>query len=249
MMMDCLDAPVPIVLGVQNVPEYREDSLAELLVVDVDENKMTLPSTGMEELPQKKELYVRFCRSPKEYFISLNELLCPHSMAQLEPYHKKLYKRANRAASYGTNPCRTTEAEVELVRCITKIFRDYINKFLDVFKTAVVTQKIDLATDFETKIQSLVPHLPKTYKKFSKLFFETQQFNFYSEKFVKSITKTKADDQQLFDRLVGLLKMELEEKTSLDAQMKTAPRGDARDRVDRELKVRYFMFLVPNEVE
>eukprot|EP01122_Echinamoeba_exundans_P005100 TRINITY_DN15278_c0_g1_i1.p1 TRINITY_DN15278_c0_g1~~TRINITY_DN15278_c0_g1_i1.p1 ORF type:complete len:646 (+),score=147.76 TRINITY_DN15278_c0_g1_i1:139-2076(+) len=225
-MMDCLDAPVPIVLGISEIPPEREGTLGDLLVVDVDKNEMTLPNIHYEELPNKKEL-----------------------LALLEPFHKKLFRRAAPAgsntpskllsarATYGMNPCKTTDSEIETVRCIQKVFTGYLDKFLDTFKHAIVKQNFDLHTaNFDTKIHDLVPLLAKNYRNFAKLFFETQQFNFFQEKFIHSIKKKKQDDHELFDRVQRLIKMESEEKQALELQLKGLGSSGERERAQTELR-------------
>lgn len=251
-MMDCLDAPVPIVLGVPQLPEDKHGRFDDLLIIDIDKNEMRLPVTQYEDLPNKKELY-----------------------AQLEPWHKKLFRRGGPGAStsnnspatpskvlsaratYGMNPCKTTDAEIETVRCvrclspclyvgsepsefslqIQKVFTGYLDKFLGTFKSAIVKQNFDLHTaNFDTKIHDLVPLLAKNYRNFAKLFFETQQFNFFQEKFIQSIKKKKQDDHELFDRVQRLIKMESEERSGLELQVKSLGSSGDRDYAQKELK-------------
>lgn len=117
------------------------------------------------------------------------------------------------------------------------MFTGYLDRFLDTFKHAIVKQKFDLHTDnFDTKIHDLVPLIPKNYRNFAKLFFETQQFNFFQEKFIQSVKRKKLDDLELFDRVQRLIKMESEERHALEMQLKSLGSSGDRQRSEIELK-------------
>jgi len=273
LMMDCLDAPIPIVLGLQTFPEHRSDALSELFVVDVDNNVSVRPRNNWEDLPDRKQL----CASSLAWYsleIVLNVAI--YREAALEPYHKKLYTRHKQERPL--NPCRTNASEIEIVRCITKVFRKYVDKFLDSFRSAIIEKNLDIgSTNFETKIMDVVPQLPKNFRvrttrlhfvdlpglndvidciqKFATLFFQTQQFNFYSEKFIKSVKKKRDDDSQLYQRMSALIKLEEDERTQLEQKrnslsiLSSADRTE-RDRLDKLIRVLFTsnaLDLIPSD--
>jgi hypothetical protein len=61
-MMEYLDAPVPFVCGVAELPtdkEYIKQLEAEKIVINIDTNSISLPkSLRMQGLPESKRLYL-----------------------------------------------------------------------------------------------------------------------------------------------------------------------------------------------
>jgi len=55
-LLDCLDAPVPFVLGMQAIPENRVSQMEEILVIDIENNTATLPKEHFEGIPFKKKI-------------------------------------------------------------------------------------------------------------------------------------------------------------------------------------------------
>lgn len=160
-MLDCLDAPVPIILGLQSLPTERSQALSEFLIVDVDNNSCQLPICNFEQLPQRKALYVFNALSHAR---SHSDCTYNNREAALEPYHKRLYVRHCKSKR-PLNPCRTTPEELEIVRQITRQFHNYVDKFLGTFRAAIIERNVDIsASNFDTKIKHIIPMLPIDFK-------------------------------------------------------------------------------------
>jgi len=97
-LYECLQAPVPFVMGVKNLNEEERSSLGNCCVVNIEENKVISPQTGLPEIPSAKIL---------EWALRAQSSI--------------LFNSKDKA----TNPFKTSPQQLELVQNILKEFNSY----------------------------------------------------------------------------------------------------------------------------
>eukprot|EP01119_Soliformovum_irregulare_P017830 TRINITY_DN5357_c0_g1_i1.p2 TRINITY_DN5357_c0_g1~~TRINITY_DN5357_c0_g1_i1.p2 ORF type:complete len:578 (-),score=183.77 TRINITY_DN5357_c0_g1_i1:70-1803(-) len=190
--LEFLESPVPYVIGATHLPEdlIREDKV----IVDIDNDTITLPTTEISKLPEQKKL-----------------------MSSLEPYHEAIAEKVQKA-----NPYKNMPKNHEFVIGISAAFRSYqcwvmdevIIRHLDGVAPSsdpgnagkspenspeetsehpasgsenAAAKKFDF-TD-PVQVENLISQMPKDYRNFMSEFLKSQLFISYAEKLLDAIRK------------------------------------------------------------
>jgi hypothetical protein len=236
-MLDVLDAPFPLAVGMPKYPELR--ALHDFVVVDLDANTVTPP------MKTQKGLRGTFSSSsmiPLPDVAKLEE--------KLKPYSEKLYMGdppANAAGSssgaavarkFKENPLKTTSAQLTMVKTVSKLFTNYIETVLGMIRDSIIQNEFELTEEnFDEQAEKVPALMPRTYRKFVTHLFQTQIFNFYSHSFLYHLASRQLEDELLYSKLQGLLEMEREERAALEAKLRKLPaKSSERERYEKELK-------------
>jgi hypothetical protein len=226
-MLDILDAPFPLAVGLPNYPDQRP--LVDFVVIDLDQNTVTPPMKSQRGL---RGTFSSSSLIPLPDVAKLEE--------KLKPYSEKLYvgDPVPGKRRFKENPLKTTSAQLVMVKNVVKLFTNYIETVLGMIRDSIIQNSFELTEEnFDEQAEKVPALLPRTYRKFVTHLFQTQIFNFYSHSFLYHLATRQLEDELLYGKLQGLLEMEREERAALEAKLrKLPPKGSERDRCEKELK-------------
>jgi hypothetical protein len=226
-MLDILDAPFPLTVGLPKYPELR--SLVDFVVVDLDQNTVTPPMKAQRGI---RGTFSSSSLIPLPDVAKLEE--------KLKPFTDKLYlgDPVPGQKRFRENPLKTTTAQLAMVKNVSKLFTNYIETVLGMIRDSIIQSSFELNEEnFDEQSEKVPALLPRTYRKFVTHLFQTQIFNFYSHSFLYHLANRQLEDELLYSKLQGLLEMEREERAAIEAKLrKLPPKGSERDRYEKDLK-------------
>lgn len=236
-MLDILDAPFPLAVGLPRYPDSRP--LVDFVVVDLDANTVSPPMKAQKGL---RGTFSSSSMVPLPDIAKLEE--------KLKPLAEKMYLGSplpntssstlqNNKKRFKDNPLRTTNpTHTSIVKSVVKLFNSHIEGLLAIIRDSIIQSGFELTEEnFDEQSEKVPALVPRTHRKFVKEMFQTQIFNFYSHSFLYHLAKRQLEDSLLYEKLHGLLELEKEERAALEAKLrKLASRSTERDHADKELK-------------
>jgi hypothetical protein len=211
-MLDVLDAPVPCVLGILSVPEDRLNSLHDFMIVNIDQNTISLPKGFFGDIPHKRSL-----------------------TAKLKVFHDQLYLLQRKEGYKMVNPCRCTEEELNTMHQIFSVFRDYHRQNIDMIANLILKHHLTLSNEtFESDLETIVRNMPKQYRTWGRLFFHTQHFVFYTTKLMNTLIRRQEDDRALLQTLKLLIDTETNEVQKFEVMLKNSNQSEGTTNNDLE---------------
>lgn len=237
-MLDILDAPFPLAVGLPRYPDHRP--LVDFVVVDLDTNTFSPPmkaqkglrgtfsSSSMVPLPDAAKLEEKLKPLADKMYMGGDN--SNHSSNSSSSSHQK--KR------FRDNPLRANATHASTVKSVVKLFNSYIEGVLAVIRDSIIQSGFELTEEnFDEQSEKVPALVPRTHRKFVKEMFQTQIFNFYSHSFLYHLAKRQLEDSLLYEKLHGLLELEKEERAALEAKLrKSAARSTEREQTDKELR-------------
>jgi len=226
-MLDILDAPFPLAVGLPKYPEQRP--LVDFVVVDLDQNTVSPP------MKAQRGLRGTFSSSAMIPLPDVNKL-----EEKLKPVSEKLYLGDPVPGSrrFKENPLKTTASQLVIVKSVVKMFNGYIETVLGMIRDSIIQNSFELTEEnFDEQAEKVPGLVPRTHRKFVQHLFQTQIFNFYSHSFLYHLASRQLEDELLYKKLHNLLEMEREERAALEAKLrKLNAKSAERDRIEKELK-------------
>lgn len=226
-MLDILDAPFPLAVGMPKYPESR--AIHDFVVVDLDANTVSPPMKTQRGL---RGTFSSSSMIPLPDVAKLEE--------KLKPYTDKLYMGdpVPGQRRFKENPLKTTAAQLVLVKNVSKLFTSYVENILGMIRDSIIQNEFELTEEnFDEQSEKVPALLPRTYRKFVTALFQTQIFNFYSHSFLYHLASRQLEDELLYGKLHNLLEMEREERAVIEAKLRKLPaKGPERELCEKELK-------------
>lgn len=238
-MLDILDAPFPLAVGLPRYPDSRP--LVDFVVVDLDTNTFSPPmkaqkglrgtfsSSSMVPLPDAAKLEEKLKPLADKMYMGGGDSNHGSSSSSSSSHVKKRFR---------DNPLRANAAHASTVKSVVKLFNSYIEGVLAVIRDSIIQSGFELTEEnFDEQSEKVPALVPRTHRKFVKEMFQTQIFNFYSHSFLYHLAKRQLEDSLLYEKLHGLLELEKEERAALEAKLrKSAARSTEREQTDKELR-------------
>lgn len=258
-MLDILDAPFPLLVGLPTYPENRP--LVDFCVIDLDTNTFSPPmkaqkglrgtfsSSSLVPLPDCAKLEEKLAPMAEKMYLgtenSSNSSTSNSTFASFSPFGGGSSSSSSSSAAQSSkrhkfrdNPLRPNAAQVGTVKSVVKLFNNYIEHLLDLIRDSVIQNAFILTEEnFDEQAEKVPALLPRTHRKFVKDLFQTQIFNFYSHAFLYDLAQRQLEDSLLYDKLNRLLELEFEERAALEAKLRKLPaKSNEREHADKELK-------------
>lgn len=165
--MEYLEAPIPFVIGLTELPSSLNFSLEDKIIVNIQEDTIQgkFLTNTLIELPDQKKL-----------------------AHLLKPLHKEIKERKIKP-----NPYKNAFRDQAIILKICEAFRTYHTWLMDeVILKDRINADPDLPFDWDDPkhINELVENLPKTYRPFMRIFLGSQLFASYGDK-IKEILRIK----------------------------------------------------------
>jgi hypothetical protein len=177
-LKECLQAPVPFIMGVDSVESHILEDLQEAVVLDIDKNEfMNIPGK-MATLPNRGDLYEKLC----------NQLGAAVAFSQSEEARSACLRK----------PYKNDQKELDCLHEIVDELRDYFHQLLDhvlhaqdqclppVPGPAESQQAVWDALGDDSMIEKIVALVQEEERAFAKRLLETQHYRFYVEKIRKA---------------------------------------------------------------
>ena len=256
-MLDILDAPFPLAVGLPRYPDARP--LVDFVVIDLDANTVSPPmkaqkglrgtfsSSSMIPLPDASKLEEKLKPLAEKMYLgdpspssssSSSSSFAAAFGGGSSSNHNHSSSSSSSKKRFKDNPLRTNPSHTSTVKSVVKLFNSYIEGVLSMIRDSIIQSGFELTEEnFDEQSEKVPALVPRTHRKFVKELFQTQIFNFYSHSFLYHLAKRQLEDSLLFDKLHGLLELEKEERAALEAKLRKLPaRSAERDQSEKELK-------------
>lgn len=192
-MIDCLDVPLPFVIGLKQAPQDR--SLKEFIVIDIDNNTISYPtdSLTLADMPKRRDM-----------------------IANLQDLVQKLNTKKDVESIL-----KTCSRQLEIVKKIVPKFGEYFDLISNIFYEHMMKSGLEFTqNNFFTEIMKVVPNLPRKYRKFAKRFFDTQHFHLYCGTFLEKYKTRREENKLLYQKLQELIAFEYDELSTFETKLK-----------------------------
>jgi len=175
-LLECLQAPVPFLFGVQN--SGQELVLGpDCVVVNLDENKISLPAkTELSQIPKRKKLVVNLTQSYNEIRGTDNSLV-----------------------SY----FRASERQQQAVQEFSQVFRQWHTDLIKEVTSSIPENVKTMDFSEHTNVTAFLKGITKTHKEFMAQFILTQQFSMLTDQLLLERTKKEDGDLSWLDILLS----------------------------------------------
>lgn len=210
-MIDCLDVPLPFVIGLSKIPENR--SLKNFVVIDIDNNTISYPSDSLNlaDMPKRRAL-----------------------VEKLQADVDSLKDNKNHVEMQSTL-LKTTPTQSGHVKKIVGMFEDYFELISDIFYEHLMKLNIDSNCNyFSNELHKIIPTLPRKYRKFAKKLFETQHFHLYIQVFNEKYKLRREESITLYHKLLELVEFEKNEYKQIEEKIK---KNGKTEMLENNLKV------------
>jgi len=166
-LLECLQAPVPFLFGVQN--SGQELILGpDCVVVNLDENKISLPGkTELPLVPKRKKL-----------------------VANLTASYNEIRGTDNSLVSY----FRTSEKQQQAVQEFSQVFRQWHTILIKEITSSIPENVKNMDFSEHGNVTAFLKGINKTHKDFVAQFVLTQQFSMLTDHLLLERTKKEKDD-------------------------------------------------------
>lgn len=162
-MLEFLDAPVPYIVGIKNMPSEVQSKFTNVIVVDANRNQVTSPT--IPQLPRQKEL-----------------------ISSLRPYHAALVGESYLGRRRPVYEC--TEVQIGAAKGFLSVLRSYLDSLCYNIRSHTITnvQSNDDKVSLLLK-ESFIGSFPYRDRSFMKLFVDTQLFSVHTDIVLSSVQK------------------------------------------------------------
>ncbi|MED6183489.1 hypothetical protein PIB30_038266 [Stylosanthes scabra] len=162
-MLDFLDAPVPYIVGIQQMPDDSHMKSNNLVLVNAMKNQVKM--CQLPRLPRYRELY-----------------------SQLSPIHAKLKNESSHAERHPIHRCN--EAQAEAATQLLNVVWNYLESLCSDLKSHTITS-IQSTNDRVSLLlkETFIDSFPNRDQLFMKLFVDTQLFTVLSDSRISSFER------------------------------------------------------------
>mmetsp|Transcript_21107 Transcript_21107/g.81926 ORF Transcript_21107/g.81926 Transcript_21107/m.81926 type:complete len:637 (-) Transcript_21107:41-1951(-) len=201
---ECLDSPVPLIAGLYEMPQNRS-GWNDPLIVDLNANKLHLPSRKMESLPDKKKLISEI----KSHYSVLRVVEQDNSGSTLSvgsTSANSVLKRSTGSSVSVFKRCKEEEV-LAVTHIVRAVMANNENRVLGPNVDAALRQEAAGAKREDT-FEDIVKNAPKQHQAFMRQLVATQQF------YMHAARRKEVLDQQLAVREDTVKQLERNIKTA-----------------------------------